>query len=452
METAGSRTDRLLIVVLSLGYILAQLTGGELAKHALGVLALLVILKFLPQLRGTTLYLTAAFLLLGSFILFRTGASVSTWLKVASLNVTLVTLFVFSPLFGIPVRSNRYVEALTDVYRHRVKGKISFFLGTQLLVHLLGVILNIGAVPVVYQLASVNPNVQSKRLLATALLRGFAISIYWSPYFAAMALITSQLEVSWARLLPYALGFVMISFLVSFLIELPTLRGAAGTAAVHAPRAKAAVPASLWPLGFYLASAIVAVLLLEKIFPVPIVIIICFVAVVYPLIWCLATRSLETYRQGFDHHFATAVPALKKELVLFLAAGFFSGAIGEARLGEYVLKFLSLIPGELSAWFSVLTLLGISAGSVIGLHPIILVTILVTGINPSAVGISPLFFALLLLGSWGISNTVSPATAVNNLLANFLKTDLMELSIKWNFAYAAVLIVLLPVFLFLCGV
>jgi hypothetical protein len=56
----------------------------------------------------------------------------------------------------------------------------------------------------------------------------------------------------------------------------------------------------------------------------------------------------------------------------------------------------------------------------VGLHPIVLVTIFATGIDPASLGISPLFLALLLLGSWGISNPVSPASAVNNLLSGLL--------------------------------
>jgi hypothetical protein len=132
---------------------------------------------------------------------------------------------------------------------------------------------------------------------------------------------------------------------------------------------------------------------------------------------------MATYRQGIKAHVTLTIPSLKKEITLFLAAGFFSGAIGGTSFGLWVPKLLTMVPLPIPFTLVVSAVILITGTSLVGLHPIVLVTIFATGIDPASLGISPLFLALLLLGSWGISNPVSPASAVNNLLSGLLKKD-----------------------------
>ena len=95
---------------------------------------------------------------------------------------------------------------------------------------------------------------------------------------------------------------------------------------------------------------------------------------------------------------------------------------------------------------SLLTVVLLAATSLVGLHPIVLVSIIATGIEPSAVQMSPELLALLLLGSWGISNTISPASAVNNLLAGLYKKPVFQLA-ALNYKYAAYMAIALLLYL-----
>ncbi|GGF94525.1 hypothetical protein [Paenibacillus abyssi] len=464
MNVAAERTERFLIISLAIGFIVQQLTHLAWMPWVLGVIVFTTIIVLLPKIRGITMILSAAFLVTGIGILWVQRAPVQTWLDAAAVNITLVTLFVFAPLFGIPVRSPRFVEALKWLYRTRVKGKGSFFIASQLLTQILAVFLNVGSISVVYHLASIHPSSRSWRILGNALNRGFAAAIYWSPYFAAMALVTSALKLAWIDLLPYVLGFSLLSFVLSFLVELPFLmdRGdasrevAAGSeaeegAADEAAKGESVLRSRLWQLALYLILAIIIVLSMEQLLPLPIVIITVFAAVLYPLIWCLLSRSFDAYKQGATDHFVRALPSLKKEITLFLTAGFFSGAIAQTGLGAAIPALLAAVPLPLPIVFTISAMLLVFGTSLIGSHPIIVVTILATTVDPASVGISPLFFGVLLLGSWGISNTISPAAAVNNLISSLLKRDVLELAFK-NYKFAALLLILLPIYLFLVNV
>ncbi|WP_308634993.1 hypothetical protein [Paenibacillus silvisoli] len=447
----GAAAERTVIFALAAVYIVAQLTHWELLNWVLGGLVFLAIALLLPQLKGINLLLTGAFVVGGAVLLLVQQADLSVWFDAAGINATIVTLFVFAPLFGIPVRLPEYVDALKRFYEARAQNRTVMFLGTQALTQIMGVFINVGSIPVVYHLAFVKPRPDMAKLLAGALNRGFAGAIFWSPYFAAMALVTSALGLDWSAMLPYLLGLAVLSLLVSLAIDWRELRGTKiegssgeATVAVEAgPEGKSGFPVGL---GLYLATAIVAILLLERLVALPMTIITCMAAVAFPLLWCWAKRDIGAYRKGLVNHATVTLPALKKEITLFLAAGFFSGSVGAAGFGEYVPKLLGPLPFPIDVSFTVFVIVLLIATSIIGLHPIVFVTVLANGINPLDVHISPVYFAVLLLGSWGMSNPISPASAVNNLLAGLFKKSVFELASP-NYKFAAAMAVVLTVYL-----
>ncbi|MEI7026929.1 hypothetical protein [Paenibacillus sp. y28] len=459
MNIAARSLDRILILSLAAIFILIQITHWAPFTVLLGIMVFVTIALLLPQLIGTTRILTIGFLVGGVLLMVLHQANVKVWLEAATMNVTVATLFVFAPLFGIPVRSPQYVAALKQFYETKLTSRTGFFLGSQLLTQLMGVFINVGCIPVVYHLAAANTRFKSNRMLADALNRGFGGAIFWSPYFSAMALVSTALHLSWTALLPYMLGLSLLSVLVSLLVELPLLRAKSrGAAALSQDEAAAgaeeaqAEPAepirlgrALFPLGLYLAAAIAVVIILEQVLELPIVLITCMAAVLFPLLWCLGTRAMATYRQGLKDHVTKTIPSLKKEITLFLAAGFFSGAMAGTSFGDWIPALLQMVPLPIPLVLSVLTVFLITLTSLIGLHPIILVSILATGIEPAAVGVSPVFLAILLLGGWGISNTISPASAVNNLLSGLIKKDVLKLASS-NYRFVIVMAVVIPVY------
>ncbi|HZG74315.1 MAG TPA: hypothetical protein VEZ72_00530, partial [Paenibacillus sp.] len=172
-----------------------QLSHLKSLTFLLGGLVFLAVLLLLPRLKGMTLWLTVLFAAAGAILLSVRSAEAEVWFAAAGMNVTIVTLFLFAPLFGIPVRLPAYVEALKRFYEASFKSPAALVAGSQLLTQILSVFINVGSIPVVYQLVFVKPRPGLHRLLANAMNRGFAGAILWSPYFAAMTLVTTALRV-----------------------------------------------------------------------------------------------------------------------------------------------------------------------------------------------------------------------------------------------------------------
>ncbi|WP_337100652.1 hypothetical protein [Paenibacillus sp. YIM B09110] len=459
--------DQSIILLLAAVFILQQFTRWEMLTAVLGVLVFVAIAILLPRLKGVTLLLTSAFVVGGVVLMLVQKADARMWWSAAGMNATIVTLFAFAPLFGIPVRLPKYVAALRRFYETKVQSGIVLYAGTQLLTQIMGAFINVGSISVVYHLAFVKPRPAGiSKLLANALNRGFAGAIVWSPYFAAMALITSALGVRWSELLPYLIVLSLLSFLVSVGIDLRKLldperevkkeaaplsdqQGEPGESSVISEaEAEDRQGGGGFPigLGIYLATAIAVILILESIVDLPMVLITCMTAVVVPLLWCLAQGQGSVYRQGLVNHMQVTLPSLKKEITLFLAAGFFSGSIGATGIGDSLPELLAGIPIPIWLSFSVMVVILMIISALIGLHPIVLVTIFATGIDPGAIQMSANDYAILLLGGWALSNPISPASAVNNLLAGLFKKPVFEMASP-NYKYAACMAVLLLLFI-----
>ncbi|WP_270165016.1 hypothetical protein [Paenibacillus sp. SYP-B4298] len=475
--------DRPLVLMLAVTFIAYQLTHWTLLGYAVGWLALAAIGVLLRHLRGTALYLSLVFMIVGTVSLILQQAPLAAWLQAASMNATLVTLFVFAPLFGIPVRLPEYYAALERFYERRLRSTGSLLVGTQLLTQLLGAFINVGSIPVVYYLVYVKPRAPAlSSLLAAAMNRGFGGAILWSPYFAAMTLVASSLHVSWSVLLPHLLVLSLLSVAISLLVDAPKLRQASDamppvtneeglpqpdadtirlsqTPAPPLPAERTIAAGEDKPttsgfppgLAAYLILAIGVILLLERLVDLPMVIITCLAASVFPLLWCMLKRELPTFRQGLTNHFRVTLGSLQKEMTLFLAAGFFSGAISGIGFGPAIPELLGQLPLPVAFSFSLLTVAAVGLTSLIGLHPIVTVTVLVTSIDPASVGLNTVSFAILLLGSWSLSNPVSPASAVNNLLAGLLKQPVFRLT-RANYRFAAVMALALLLYVLLVAI
>ncbi|MBT2757848.1 hypothetical protein J7E71_18335 [Mesobacillus foraminis] len=451
-ETGRDRQGAI-IALLALGYILLELFPSHSIKTMVSLAIMMIILLVLPMIRGSLMVISAVLLTAGIFLMAMYGATWEEWLKASRVNLTLVAIFLFTPLLGIPVRTGGYVEALKTVMAGKMDNPNFLFAGSSLLSHILGVVLNIGAISIVHELTKAS-RIENKRMVASSINRGFISTIFWSPYFSAMALILSSLPVKWGDILFYALGLSLIALIISYAFERPYTVKNVGEEREE-PLSEGERKKAVWKVVelFLLLFLMVAVVLVaEKLTTSSMTFIICILSAMFPLVWCGLKREWGGYKREFKHHVFVGIPRMKKEIVLFLIAGFFSGAFVKSGWSTFIVEGLNGAFSGHQIAIAYLIAFAIVTTAVMGLHPIVVVTIVATSIDPLKLGFSYEFFAILLLSSWGISNTVSPATAVNNLLSALLKEDLFKVSVHWNLKFALVMLIIIPIYLKWVGI
>lgn len=435
MRARIAALDSSLIIAIAFLYLLSTLTGSESLRHVMGTVVFLTIPVFMRRLKGTPFVLSSLFMLGGILIFIATDSGYEEWIAAANMNVTLVTLFVFAPLFGIPIRANRYTDALKQLYQSKFKSKLAFFTGSQIMTQLIAIFVNVGSISIMYNLIAAHPAAKNIRFLSAVLNRGFSGAMLWSPYFAGMALMTSQLGASWTEIVPWVLLLAIGSIVISVLVEFKELMSKNENIYRQEDKTPGSGNSKVYvSLVLYLLLTMSSVLLLEQVVTYTMVIIICISAIVFPFIWSALTKDLGNFKEGIKHHLSAALPSMHKEITLFLAAGFIGGAIKNINLGAGYIEMLDIFTLPLPLVFAVTTMLIIIAAASLGLHPIVLVTIVASTISPEDVGVSANFMAVLLLGSWSISNPISPVSAVNNILASLTSRSLFELA-KYNFRF-----------------
>jgi len=444
----------ILIGCLALGFLVLQVLPVAELQWMVSFMILAVIIWVLPGIRGATLTISLFLLITAVSLMVYHHVPAQEWFSSLRINLTLVSIILVVPLLGIPVKTGGYVEALKIVLAKKMNEPHFFFLGAKLLTHGLGVVLNMGAVSIVSQLTQAS-NIKSPRLVATAINRGFVTTMFWSPYFAAMALILSQIPIQWSSIVLYSFGLSLISILLSLFLERPFIKTNIRLdkeARVYSAEEVKDAKKKVAELVFYLVFITAMVLLLEFLTSSSIVFMICLVSISFPLLWCLLKGKGNVYWREWKDHVFIGIPRVKKEIVLFLIAGFFSGAFVHTDLSGPLVGFIQQVFGSFQLGASLFLAGIVFLTALVGIHPIVPITIFVTSIDPAQIGFSQEYFALLLLGSWGVSNTIAPATAVNNLLANLLNVNLIDVSIRWNLKFVLLMLLIIPLYLMAVGV
>ncbi|ALC91591.1 hypothetical protein AM500_18730 [Bacillus sp. FJAT-18017] len=442
----------LLISFLAFGYVLLEVFPVGTVKVVVSLVIIGVIFLVLPRTQGSLMIISFTLLIIGIIFMTMNQASIEEWLNAARINLTLVAIFLFTPLLGIPVRTGGYIESLKMVVSKGMNNPNYFFAGSSLLTHFLGVVLNIGSISIVYEISKAS-NINNNRLVAAGINRGFVSAIFWSPYFSAMALILSSFPIKWGDILIYSLGLSFIAILLSYVCEQPyKIKLVPPRERIHEDAEMRKAKKKVGELFFLLFLMVSGVLIVEKMTSLNMTLIICLISAFLPISWCLLKGERESYRQEFKTHIFVGIPRMKKEIVLFLISGFFSGAFVKTGWSVHIIDGLNAVSAHMDLMIAYIITISIVSMSIMGLHPIVLVTILATSIDPLKLGYSYEFFAILLLSGWGISNTISPATTVNNLLSALLKEDLLKVSVRWNLLFVMFMLLIIPIYLKLVGI
>lgn len=401
-EIAGDLAGWLLfasvLAALSSGFFRSPpLVGGSLQWAA----ALLLWRRVPSRVLRQSLILAAA----GALALLVAGAEGDAWLSALSKNQVMIAMLA-------AVGFLRLAAPSPGVSRPRRDGRGVW--QTLFGVHWFGSMTNVSAI-VLFGDQMANGALRSlSPIQALSLARGFALAIFWSPFFVAMGVALTL--VPGAHLNTLVLWGLPLSQLMLAVTAWVMTRSASslreGFAGYPFTPATLAGPV-------FLAGSVFTAHTLAPVAPV-----VTLVTLAAPLYGLLA-RQPRHLLPRLAAHVRQDLSRMGPELVLFLAAGLF-GAGCSALIGKGMIPLPPAAP-EVTAVVLGLAFIILLAST--GVHPVAGVTAVAAMLTP--LGIRPDLLALSLLMGWGLGILISPISGIHLLLAGRYNFPIRRVW-RWN--------------------
>lgn len=297
---------------------------------------------------------------------------------------------------------------------------------TWLSVHLLGAVINMSAIFLV------GDKLQRQCSTLTmpqysVLVRGLTSAGLWSPFFASLAVALSIApDAQFHHLVMLGVPMALCSCLIT-LWEfkqkdyLSTFLG---------------FPVAVHSLLFPVFLACLVMFFHYLVLPeTPILAIVTLLSPLSVIVLLILKQGVNRTTQQLKSHAHIRLPNMANEIALFLSAGFLSNAIGLALMSTFgdnwsLFEHFGLVEG-------ILCFVAICIMSLLGLHPIVGIS-LMSSLVP-ATSVDNTLLAFVSLSAWGVGTAISPLSGINLSIAGKYGIDNFALA-RSNWLYGAIMV------------
>lgn len=382
---------------------------------------------------------------IGAGLLVFTQAPIEEWVVALRKNAELIVMFILIPLIGIPIQFGGYKDSLRGMFARHANSEGKYYSLVSGMAAVVGSLISIAAVPLTYEISRESRLAGNKKLLGTALSRGFVTCMVWAPTSATIALVVSVTSADWVSFAPCAIACALIAELVGVLMTVLEYRKGSSEPSVRANADPVdggpAVldKAKMFELAVFSVLLVVFITVVSQAFGLSAIIVVAMASLVWPVIWMLFIKRMPTYRTEFKStYFKKKLPNTKNQIVLFTGAGMLAHSIGYSGIGDMIAQALLLTTGQSVLLLTVTIVAIVLLTCAVGVHPIVATAVIGGAIDPALCGITASYLALVLSMSWALGNTICPASANVIAVADMVDASPVEVSHKWNALYTAV--------------
>ena len=453
-EPALFRTVRSIVTLcFAICYIANVFLRIQLLSDLNMVLMLVVLVMSALVATGSSRFIGIALIAISVCLLLYAQAPLGEWERALGKNADLIVMFILIPLIGIPVQHGGYNDSLRGLFARYANSEGRYYALVSSMAAIVGSLISIAAVPLTFEVSRASRLSANKRLLASALTRGFITCMIWAPTSATIALVVSVTSADWIAFAPFAIACAVIAEAIGVAMTLIAGRLRKGLLdegirAEPEEVSEARIDArKVAELALFALLLIGFIAVISQAFGLSAIIVVAMASLAWPAIWMLAIRRFPSYRSEFKgSYFEGKLPNAKNQVVLFTGAGMLAQSIAYSGLGTVIVDALMLTTGQSALLLTVSIIVITLLTCALGIHPIVAVAVIGGAIDPSACGISVGYLALVLSMSWALGNVICPASANVIAVADMVDASPMEVSLKWSGGYVAVTAAVFVVF------
>lgn len=423
------RVKSLVFVVLLAVYIMNVWHPAQITGQLVNYLTVIVVSISIPFIgRGSRLVCLALFIA-GAYLLYVSGAGVSYWVEAMGKNTSLLMLMISVPLMGLPLNYGGYIGTLDSLARKYMAKKYQMYWVPALFSYVLGVFMNLGAVTLTHQITARGRVARCPGMLARSISRGFGCALFWSPNMIATALVLGYLKVPWENYVYIGIVFSLVSLIAGYAAEIFARREDAGEPdAASRDTAPEIEKNKIIQLAVAGAAFLSLVIYIEIGTDAQVISVIPVIALVFPVAWLILMGKRGAIGEGYGDYFRNRINRYDGEVVLFAVAGFFSTALAQSGWAARISGYLMHFSGRSMASVALTIMLAVILTSIIGIHPMVLVSAFATSLDAAAMGINPVNLALALIAGWSLGATVSPMSGTTLVVGSLTRKTPMEVA------------------------
>ncbi|MBO8132206.1 MAG: hypothetical protein H0Z29_11995 [Candidatus Marinimicrobia bacterium] len=435
------RTRPILLTSLTLIYLVNTFIHWEFLNILVNSICLLCIIICFPFVKSSARIVTSILLLFGSILLILAGADLKFWMSSIGKNINLVTLLIIVPIFGLPLYYGGYYKVLDALACRYMNSGHRIYWIPALLAHFFGALMNIGAIPVVYQLIIRGKLSSAFRTVPIAILRGFSSAIYWSPNMISVAVVTHYLNIPWKKFAQIGIIFTLLSLLAGWLVNVyffnkKTSKPKQETKDIQVNSKK------LTELIIFCSIFLGIIIIIAIKTTIPILNAVPLIALVYPVIWLSFLGKGNLIYNAYRDYTKNTLPKFTSEVVIFLGVGFFAAGILASGSNDKISLFLYEFIGLNSYLLCFFISSSVIILAILGITPMVTVMAYSASLNPDLIGLSPQLLSLVLVGGWATGILVSPFTGITLIMSGLTEKTPFETA-RENWPYAAIMVLLL---------
>jgi hypothetical protein len=370
----------------------------------------------------------------GVIFTYLKGQGVETAAQAITSNLPLLTLLVLVPLLSIPFKMGGYFDSILLYLKRFKNNPRKMFMGISTVLFFLGPILNLGSIRIVHEL--IKDLRLNSTLLSKAYLVGFSATILWSPYYAAVGIVLLYLHVSIGQYLLYGFGFAVLLLVAGNLIfglwaqkRLPKIADQHYELISRDHRKK------IKTLAILIFTLMLITVIAESITHWSMLVLVSLLALFFPIIWSFFSKQWGTFQLYLIDYRDKAVPIMNNEITMYISAGFFGQSLKGTSFGHGINEFMIQLSQVSFLLFALFILLTMVCVTFIGIHQVVVVTVLATQMDPVMLGTSKEILALLFMLAWSASSVLSPVNPINLLVSSLIKKSSIQVGVRDNGLY-----------------
>ncbi|WP_227937691.1 hypothetical protein [Alkalihalobacillus deserti] len=420
----------------SILYITNVFFPSNLITVTYNILAAILLLCAILSIEKSNKVIVLTLLILGTYFFSIEQADSKTILYSLGNNFNLISIFLLVPLLGIAISVGGYLSALKEVIlEYEKKGNRNPHRMGFILTICMTFVLNLGTIPIVNRIAEKSFSNYYEKKLGLITLRAFGFSQLWSPYFVNVGLVLVLLDISWKNI---ALTSVILAVIYLLLCEIfnkyiffqDDKKINPNQPNVQHVRNESDSSKKIYSLIIFFTVLLSTSFLLDYSLSVNMLPIITVLALFYPVFWSILIGEVKEFYYSAIEHISLSFQWLKNEIAIFISAGYFAVSLTGTNFGELVSNLVNFLSfGSVYILTLIIVILSIVL-SLIGVHPVIIVTGIGGSLSPSFLGISSEYMAVVLLIAWVLSAQLSPFSGAVLITSRIINASPLEVAKK----------------------